>query len=99
LAGVFAAALPAEASGGIPFNNLSCNYGYYVALHSNGTYKVTHTMRQSGSDSSTNKAKSWENGIFGAVRVWGYGYQTASYAQVYTTGWFVDNTSQTWTCS
>src|SRR5690242_963194 len=84
-AGTFTTSVPAaHAVGNVDWTSISCNYGYYIALHSNGTHFVQHTMRNVGSNPATNKIKTWDNPFWGAPRVWGAGYQSSSFSQVYT---------------
>lgn len=68
-AGVFTSATPAHAEGNVNWYSIGCNYGYNVSLHSNGTNFVQHTMRNTGSNSATNKFKTWNNPWWGAPRV------------------------------
>jgi hypothetical protein len=96
--GVVGVSTPAFAGSDWEFGSHGCNYGYDVVIHSNGTNTVTHTMRQSGT-SANNKAKTWSNGPFGQPRGWGYGYQTVSFSEAYTSSWFWTDSGQYLSCN
>lgn len=86
-------ATPAHAQQ-VEWYGFGCSYGYDVIVHSNGTNYVSHAMR-SGGTSANNKSVSWDNPWWGAPRSWGYGYQTTTFAEAYTSHYFVTGSSIT----